>query len=417
LQQPAAATEHPATISVIIPTFNQAQYLADAIRSALTQTLRAHEIIVVDDGSTDATADVAKGFHELVRYIHQPNQGLAGARNAGIAAADGAFIALLDSDDIWRPDHLALLATAAASWPEAVAWIGSGACIDAAGRALPQGPGHAASSATWIDRRQLLRANAIIPSAALLHRQRLVQCGGFATDPQVLHGCEDWDLWLRLSLDGPLIGLPAASVGYRLHPSSMSTNLALMAEAARHVMERAVGAETGDPTQWPADKRLGWGGAYRFCALTSLIRAGDWPACVDALRRALAIDPSLAQDSDLFYELALGTQPLGYRGSDQQRDLSVARIAWLLGQLSVQGPHAGRPDQRQVAKTAWRALALAGYNLGDPAVARAALGRLLRADPRSLADATLWPLLLRATVAWPLVRHRRLARRRAAERS
>ena len=71
----------------------------------------------------------------------------------------------------------------------------------------------------------------------------------------------------------------------------------------------------------------------------------------------------------------------------------------------------------QVAKTAWRALALAGYNLGDPAVARAALGRLLRADPRSLADTTLWPLLLRATVAWPLVRHRRLARRRAAERS
>ncbi|HRA48916.1 MAG TPA: hypothetical protein PK819_12680 [Thermomicrobiales bacterium] len=87
------------------------------------------------------------------------------------------------------------------------------------------------------------------------------------------------------------------------------------------------------------------------------------------------------------------------------------------GFISVQGPHAGRPDQRQVAKTAWRALALAGYNLGDPAVARAALGRLLRADPRSLADATLWPLLLRATVAWPLVRHRRLARRRAAERS
>lgn len=416
MQQPTAATEHPATVSVIIPAFNQARYLADAIRSALTQTLRAHEIIVIDDGSTDATPDIAQGFREHVRYIRQPNQGLAGARNTGIAAACGAFIALLDSDDIWRPDHLALLATAAARWPEAIAWIGSGACIDAAGRALPQGPGHAAGSATWIDRRQLLRANAIIPSAALLHRERLVQCGGFATDPRI-HGCEDWDLWLRLSLDGALVGLPAASVGYRLHPSSMSTNLALMAEATRHVMERAVGAETGDPTQWPADKRLGWGGAYRFCALTSLIRAGDWTACVDALKRALSIDPDLARDSDLFYELALGIQPLGYRGSDQQRDLNVARVAWLLGQMSVQDLHAGRLDQHQVAKTAWRALALAGYNLGDPAVARAALGRLLAADPRGLADATLWPLLLRATVAWPLVRRQRLARRRAAERS
>lgn len=415
MQQPTAATEHPATVSVIIPAFNQARYLAEAIRSAVAQTRPAFEIIVIDDGSTDVTPDIAQGFREHVRYIRQPNQGLAGARNAGIAAANGEFIALLDSDDVWRPDHLALLSTAAARWPEAVAWIGSGACIDAAGRDLPQSSGHAARSATWIDRRQLLRANAIIPSAALLHRERLVHWGGFATDHRI-HGCEDWDLWLRLSLDGPLIGLPAASVGYRLHPSSMSTNLALMAEAARQVMERAVGAEMGDPTQWPTDKRIGWGGAYRFCALTSLIRAGDWPACVDALRRALAIDPSLAQDSDLFYELALGTQPLGYRGSDQQRDLNVARIAWLLGQLSVQGPHAGRPDQRQVAKTAWRALALAGYNLGDPAVARAALGRLLRANPRGLADATLWPLLLRATVAWPLVRRRRLARRPAAER-
>lgn len=403
------------TITVVIPTFNQARYLADAIRSALAQTHPALEIIVIDDGSTDATPDIVKGFHEHVRYIRQPNQGLAGARNAGIAAAGGDFIALLDSDDVWRPDHLALLATAAVRWPEAVAWISSGACIDAAGRDLPQSSGHAASSATWIDRRQLLRANAIIPSAALLHRERLVQCGGFATDPRI-HGCEDWDLWLRLSLDGALLSLPAASVGYRLHPSSMSTNLAPMAEAARHVMERAVGAETGDPTQWPADKRWGWGGAYRFCALTSLIRAGDWPACVDALRRALAIDPSLARDSDLFYELALGTQPLGYRGSDQHRDLNVARVVWLLDQLSVQDPHAGRPDQRQMAKTAWRTLALAAYNLGDPAVARAALRRLLLADPRALVDATLWPLLLRATVAWPLVRRRRLARLRATRR-
>ena len=94
-------------ISVIIPAYNAALYLGEAIQSVLAQTLPAREIIVVDDGSTDDTAKVAESF-TAVRLIRQTNQGSAVARNTGIAASSGECLAFLDADDIWMPEKLSL---------------------------------------------------------------------------------------------------------------------------------------------------------------------------------------------------------------------------------------------------------------------------------------------------------------------
>lgn len=94
-------------VSVVVPVFNGEQFLADALRSAFQQEYPPAEIIVIDDGSTDHTADVARRFPG-VQYIHQPNQGVAAARNAGIAAASCGLIALLDADDIWAFEKLAI---------------------------------------------------------------------------------------------------------------------------------------------------------------------------------------------------------------------------------------------------------------------------------------------------------------------
>lgn len=93
-------------ISVIIPVYNGERYLAEAIESVLAQTYRPIEIIVVDDGSTDGSADVAQRFPPPVRYRFQPHSGAGAARNRGIGMAQGSFFAFLDADDLWMEDKL-----------------------------------------------------------------------------------------------------------------------------------------------------------------------------------------------------------------------------------------------------------------------------------------------------------------------
>lgn len=93
-------------ISVVIPSYNCANYLAYAIESALSQSYVQTEIIVVDDGSTDNTKEVVRKYNGRIKYIHQDNKGLPGARNRGITEASGQFIAFLDADDRWRPNKL-----------------------------------------------------------------------------------------------------------------------------------------------------------------------------------------------------------------------------------------------------------------------------------------------------------------------
>lgn len=97
----------PASISCIVPVYNGARFLAEALESILAQTLRPGEIIVVDDGSTDATPEVGRAYSEHVFYVRQPNAGPASARNLGIGLATGDFLSFLDADDLWHADKLA----------------------------------------------------------------------------------------------------------------------------------------------------------------------------------------------------------------------------------------------------------------------------------------------------------------------
>ena len=121
----------PASVSVVIPTYNSGQYLPEALESVLAQTVPPLEIIVVDDGSTDDTADRLHPYLNLITYKFQTNSGVSAARNAGLQLAKGDYVAFLDADDVWHPrklefqmgiltshPDLGLLGTGIVDWPE-----------------------------------------------------------------------------------------------------------------------------------------------------------------------------------------------------------------------------------------------------------------------------------------------------------
>jgi len=96
------------TVSVVIPAYNAERYIGETLESVLAQTYRDFEVVVVDDGSTDGTREIVRGYGEPVRLVEQPNSGPAAARNRGVREARGEFIAFIDADDLWLPEKLAL---------------------------------------------------------------------------------------------------------------------------------------------------------------------------------------------------------------------------------------------------------------------------------------------------------------------
>ena len=211
-----------ARVSIIIPAYNRAGFLGEAIHSVLAQTFTDFEVIVVDDGSTDNTSDVVRTFADpRVEYIRQNNQGPAGARNAGIRASTGECVTFLDSDDTLLPRKLEIQARALDAHHE-LGLVASGyEFIDEGGRLLRE-------ERPWIG-----RASPDLPSillgglapvhAVMVRRAWLDQVGGFDVR---FRAAEDMDLWYRLSLAGCGMGwVPAIVCRYRIHRHNMCRSI------------------------------------------------------------------------------------------------------------------------------------------------------------------------------------------------
>jgi glycosyltransferase involved in cell wall biosynthesis len=374
-------------ISVIIPAYNQAKFLSAAVDSVLAQTYRDYEIIVVDDGSTDSTAEVAKQYGDQVRYLYQDNLGLAGARNTGIRAARGEYIGLLDSDDIWLPEYLRTMKNLASQHPEAVVFFCAARCMDMEGIDLTQEVGRRSPSSKDLYH-QLIRANFIIPSTVLMRQAPVRSAGLF--DPR-LRSCEDWDLWLRLLPQQSFVGIPDALVRYRIHGSSLSANVARMQQSVRAVIEKNFGPEDEDRTRWPNDKKEAFAGVYRFYLLSSIQRQNNWQ-CGEYLHKALQIDHSLAKDDDLFYDLSLGSQPAGSRDRVQAIDLegNEQKIGGMLaGLLAAAVDDTDKELLLNAQGTAYKALSLVAYNAGYLGLSRKYTWRALRYRPELWRDRVL----------------------------
>jgi glycosyltransferase involved in cell wall biosynthesis len=191
-------------IAAVIPTFNYGRFLARAIESAQQQTRPPDEILVVDDGSTDDTADVLRGFGSAIRVLETPRVGVSLARNRGWRATDADLVALLDADDTWRPSKLARQLEVFEEYPEVVA-VGCGnRILDASGREVMTRFYPNPSRDRGERLRQIATRRAWVGSSnsgVLVRRATLEQVGGF---DESLAAAEDWDLWLRLAALGEI---------------------------------------------------------------------------------------------------------------------------------------------------------------------------------------------------------------------
>src|SRR5947209_17616672 len=209
-------------VSVIIPCYNQAHFLHEAIESVLAQTYSNREIIVVNDGSTDSTAEVA-GRYSAVRHIYQENAGPSAARNTGLKETSGEYLVFLDADDRLLPEALEIGVDCLRQHPECAFASGHSRFITADGSFLSKSEQPYITHDHYLE---LLRGNYIWCPGSVIYRRSVFEIvKGFDTS---LGAAEDYDLYLRVTRDHPIFCHNQVVAGYRLHSSSMSTDHSLM---------------------------------------------------------------------------------------------------------------------------------------------------------------------------------------------
>ena len=222
------------TVSVIIPTYNRAHLVGRAIRSVLNQTYQDFEIIVVDDGSTDNTEEVVKSFNDpRIRYIrHEKNRGGSAARNTGIRAARGEYIAFLDSDDEWLPEKLAKQlpvfekdSTCGAVYTDLLYMLPDGS-VKLCQNYRPEG---------WI-LKKLLSSNVVgTTSSVIVRRECFEKIGLF---DESLPSCQDWDMWIRIAKRYSFRKIPEPLTKYRVHQNRITTDFRAVWQGHLAIMEK-----------------------------------------------------------------------------------------------------------------------------------------------------------------------------------
>jgi glycosyltransferase involved in cell wall biosynthesis len=244
-------------VSVIVPTYNRWPLVSEAVESVLAQGFKDFELIVVNDGSTDETAHELASFGTRLRLVAQPRRGVAAARNIGVADAKGRYIAFLDSDDLWRPDKLAVQTAYMRQNPRfeicqtEEIWLRSGVRVNHKKK-------HQKPSGDIF--RQSLDLCLVSPSAVMMTKDLFERLGGF---DETLPVCEDYDLWLRIAVEHEVGLIPMALV-----------------------VKRGGHADQLSRSMWGMDR-------FRIAGLLKLLRAGirgekrGW--AIETLKRKAAI--------------------------------------------------------------------------------------------------------------------------------
>ncbi len=341
------------SISVIVPVFNGAPYIRQALNSILRQTFSPCEVLVVDDGSTDETPSILRDFGNLITVLTQTNRGLPAARNRALDVAHGEYIAFLDADDLWSPTFLATVVEAITAQPPTVVGICTGwMYTDRDGNPLPHTRRH---SDRPVDVYTLLQGGQFPVHATLTRKTAIDQAGRFDEAQRAL---EDWDLWLRLTVSGSTFATVQQHLAlYRLHGESMSGDPDRMRQGRLRALEKLFGRPDLAPELRSLEPQAR--AAAHAESSAALYGAGRAEEGQREFVEAVRLWPRVLATDEPYYALVCAEQPVGYKATSYPVDLERAE-ARLLDALDAATTALGwreTPARRRAWGQAYRVLA------------------------------------------------------------
>lgn len=370
-------------VSVIMPAYNAAPFISRAIESVLAQTYGDWELLVIDDGSTDGTEQVARSFPDArLRYVDQTNQGPAAARNLGLANSQGDYVIFLDADDWWDPRCLGSLA-------EAFCTAGPKDAVSHANWAYARDTGQVgkvvdSKMARGDALSTLILRNPLAIHSALVRRSALITVGGFPTDDPAL---EDWELWLRLAAAGyGFVHVPEVLAFYCWRPGSKGKDVPRRKADRLATLDR-LWSRSDLTTEIRGIKATSYATAHIDFAVAELgldHENAAWREIDQAIRWL----PDIATAVDTFYRLSFASQATGEH--DQERwlddfdaDNSARHVESLLQHFEASAQSNPLPFQMGEARfAAYSALGQAHYHQEELAGARRWWLRAAKAYPK-----------------------------------
>lgn len=379
--------------SVIIPSYNHSAFVRQCIDSVLVQTFRDYEIVVVDDGSTDGSLDILRGYGDRIRLICQQNRGTQAARNSGIAASSGEFIAILDSDDAWLPEKLERQMEVFERRPEVGLVYSFAEVVDADG---------ATRSLSWHLGRpvvhpqgalaQLLLGCDIPALTAVIHRRCLEAVGGF---DETLLGSGDWDLWIRIAAQYPVACVEERLALYRTHTTNTTKALFLTkAVCAEHERVLAKAFELPAVRALPPQIRDQALARVRLSGAEAEAMRGEAAGIGRELKRAVELDPALLEDPAQLGDRLISWMEI-YAAESTEADPFRRFDSAVLGPLSDISPAA--PEiRRRVLSHAAMSRVFSAHVAGNATEVRRLLPTGVRANPRWLLNPGVWSIAVEA---------------------
>ena len=391
--------EQDPLVSIIIPNYNHAQYVGDAIWSVLTQEYRNFEIIVVDDGSTDNSRDVITQFGDKVQYIHQKNAGLSAARNTGIKASKGALIGVLDADDMYESIFLSTLVVTLQENPDADGVYCGYQFVDHKNNLLPQIEARPVDHDKLYD--ALLDGNFFVPESIFLRRYVYDNVGLF---DETLRACEDWDVWLRVTKKYKIVHSPNILTRHRILPGSMSTDPQRMLTYRLAVLKKHVGDEPVGNGSSVAHRA--YGRAY-LGSCVEYLQYGNTDRAYECFQKLANIYPVLLTELDTFYQLGCGDQPKGSMGDLASLNVKRNSVPLLLMMTSLFSDSRTGKDvrllERAASAKAYFALGMLAYGTREFRESRWFFARAVFTDFKYLFNRELTSRWLKSLMSPKLV--------------